>query len=471
MTGFVDDKQLWANLGNRVSPSVGKIDLGWVAGEQPPHEWENSERFQSQTRLNHCINLLGINGTKPGSLNGPRMCTDTLQDASSLTEADNSWTMGEPVHDACLAWNYEKNMPMLVIIRGVDITANRVMCIDAWEYNSPQSAYYRDIQTAYTTEDYQDAKVCASPTKLYVHYRHSIGTQVARYNLINWTGIPEDEYATGQTTFTEMRLSNFVGDDELLFFKGGGAVTDVLKTLHGLDFTGELNGNGNLNTGGGYSTIDAGVTPIDFDGKIWFASHSTGGSYQLNSAHAYNLGDTGLGPYALDFYEDTWGNIVSTGESTLIGGYASDIMGSNQIVKKWSVGQTVMSAMHEIRNCNQESSIILGFDGVNVYCLYEVDYGLLYNGGTNNRHWSWTRFNAREFAKNTNLTTENDRQRFPSTNLYGDVTNALRSEQWAKMFFDGVNMWIVHKDDSLSTRIFRVSGIRQRQCNVGQGSL
>jgi len=469
MTGFIENKQLWGNLGNRIAPSVAKVDTGWVAGEQPPHEWENSERYQSQRRLNHCIDMHGINGVKPGRATGPEYISGALWENTWLTESDNRWLMGERVDDACLAWNYERDMPMLVYVRDSDIVNNQIRCIDAWDFKDNHLSYAKDIQTAYVPTGSQDTKVCASRTKLYVHYRHSFNTEVARYDLVNWTGVPEAEWRSGQTTYTEMIMLDLLGtDDTLLLFKGGGSTVDILKTIEGFDFTNEQVGNGNLDVGGGYSTIDAGVTPRDADGKIWFMSHVSGSSHHLNSAFAYNLGDPGVGPFTASIYDGEWGNICSTGESTLVTGHFSNVLGSNQIIGKYSVGQNGVSEMHEIMNCNQDSSILVGFDGLNVYVLYDVASNLIYNGGPTERHWSWTRFNAREFARYTDMTAEADRLRYPSTNLYGDRQTTARLNQHAKMFFDGVNMWVVQKEGPLYTYIYRIPGIRQRVCHVGR---
>lgn len=475
MTGFVDNKRLWGNLGNRIAPSAAKIDTGWVAGEQPPHEWENSERYTSQRLLNHCINRDGMNGPKPGRLTGPELCTQAVSGIARWNnQNDNRWSTGsDEIKDACLAWNYERDMPMLVYADNDDITAGQIRTIDAWDYKDNLLSQVRPIQTAYTPASYSDNfLVAASATKLYVWYRHSFNTEIARYDLVNWTGIPEAEYRTGQTTYTEMILFDMFSGDNLMLFKGKGSTVDVLRKIRGADFSTDIVGNGNLDVGGGYSTIDAGITHRDADGLVWFMSHVSGSSHHLNCARAFDLGvpTSPSSPLSANFYDGTWGNLVSTGESVLCTGYAADVLGTNQIIKKWSNNQNAVSDMHEIMNCNQDSSILVGFDGLNVYVLYEVSSDLIYNGSPTNRHWAWTRFNSQEFAKDTDLTTEADRLRFPAPNLYGDdEANTTRSNQWAKMFFDGNNMWVVQRNEPSPNYIIRIPAIGHRQCNVSHG--
>lgn len=42
----------WANAGTRIKPSDGKIDQGWLAGEQPPVEYENERMYSRDTLVN-----------------------------------------------------------------------------------------------------------------------------------------------------------------------------------------------------------------------------------------------------------------------------------------------------------------------------------------------------------------------------------------------------------------------------------
>lgn len=48
----------WANAGTRIKPSDGKIDQGWLAGEQPPVEYENERMYSRDTLVNQIISYL-----------------------------------------------------------------------------------------------------------------------------------------------------------------------------------------------------------------------------------------------------------------------------------------------------------------------------------------------------------------------------------------------------------------------------
>lgn len=48
----------WASAGTRIKPSDGKIDQGWLAGEQPPMEYENERMNTRDTRINEIIAYL-----------------------------------------------------------------------------------------------------------------------------------------------------------------------------------------------------------------------------------------------------------------------------------------------------------------------------------------------------------------------------------------------------------------------------
>lgn len=48
----------WANAGTRIKPSDGKIDQGWLAGEQPPVEYENERMYSRDTLVNQIITYL-----------------------------------------------------------------------------------------------------------------------------------------------------------------------------------------------------------------------------------------------------------------------------------------------------------------------------------------------------------------------------------------------------------------------------
>lgn len=48
----------WANAGTRIKPSDGKIDQGWLAGEQPPVEYENERMYSRDTLINQIITYL-----------------------------------------------------------------------------------------------------------------------------------------------------------------------------------------------------------------------------------------------------------------------------------------------------------------------------------------------------------------------------------------------------------------------------
>jgi len=58
MGAGIDLLRVWASAGSIAVPSNAKIDLGWVAGEQPAVEWENERMNSRDTRVNEIVTYL-----------------------------------------------------------------------------------------------------------------------------------------------------------------------------------------------------------------------------------------------------------------------------------------------------------------------------------------------------------------------------------------------------------------------------
>ena len=81
--------RVWASTGAASKPSDAKIDLGWLAGEQPPNEYENERMNTRDTRINEIITYLNAGVPLDDILAG-----DAIVDNSSI-QITNTATNGE----------------------------------------------------------------------------------------------------------------------------------------------------------------------------------------------------------------------------------------------------------------------------------------------------------------------------------------------------------------------------------------
>jgi hypothetical protein len=121
MSTFIDRLKIWASAGTKTKPADAKIATGWIAGEQPPHEWENERMSTRDTALVAVVDA--VNDTPAGgrSLFKDRNIAPGIpENAGLMFSADNRYAVDPAevieatMNDACL-YEYE-GVKMLVFL-------------------------------------------------------------------------------------------------------------------------------------------------------------------------------------------------------------------------------------------------------------------------------------------------------------------------------------------------------------------
>lgn len=455
--GYIDEKQEWANSGTKIAPSGAKVDTGWIPNEQPPAEWENSERFEVEQRLNVLIRRDGIAGTKPGNIKGAQLADRLFYGVKGWhnpTADSNSHSYGSIV-DAVVCWDYERNAPMLVFFSQADAAAHVLKKIGAWSYDGALSGKIENlsINPSITIAAGSKNRVCADKDFLYLHCLDSVGgnTWVLKFALNPWTGTPVDEYDLGSVLeYDEIIVVN---DSSLAMIRSGTG-SNRLAVLDKA-FTTLIQGNGNFN-----ATWDIYIPGrIVSDGsRIFFVGNDSGTDWYLCAANISNLGapSTPSAAIFLAGLEDVSG-LISLGEDVIFYGYGTNI----DYLWRYNRTHDDLNALHRITGMcrisgHARTSLI--FDGQNITAIFNVHSDFM-NSATDNGI-GFLKFPALEFqgrlkgAATAPFIVDN---RIPQ--LTGVIYPSDPGGLFVKPLFDGNDLWLIHNSIGF---ISRVNAIAQR---------
>jgi len=116
MSTLIDRIKIWATGGTKTTPSDVKIELGWVGGEQPPHEWENERMNKRDGLMVDVIDSVNDSPAGGRSLFKNRNVATCIPESMGLPfSADNFYDSGDAlINDACL-YNHE-GVKLLVFV-------------------------------------------------------------------------------------------------------------------------------------------------------------------------------------------------------------------------------------------------------------------------------------------------------------------------------------------------------------------
>lgn len=451
MTTLLDRLRIWASTGTKTAPSTAKIDLGWVGGEQPPHEWENERMNTRDTQLVGCVDAVNDSPAGGRTLHRDRnVASDILENIGLPYSADNYFDSGDGlINGACL---YEYDGTKMLVFPHFPSGTPYIKTYNINTKASTNQAYFGD----YVVD------VCSTGRWIYI-----------LYFVIN--GTDYDYFLTAVDGLTWTAKTGWPGTDPQLG-------KQPLSSADGRPFC-RVTPVGDILCGGYWSagSGDDKLAIVDADsGNITESGNAGLSATQFPSGNCIVVGDTlyytGLDTsgsmLVCDAYESdlTLGGPQGVlGTPTVAGEFNTLVSLGDHFLSAYKIGTNITIAMFdESYNANWAVTTVndagskLGpmcFDGVHVWALFYAEVG--------SQHAMVVRRFSPQSLSNALVTINIDFDADMDKNhlLHHSDTNTTLGFMRPPIVFDGCGIWVspyAPTGTSLSGEWFRISNVYAR---------